>query len=260
MNALPELGLSSYEEQTYRTLLQTGKATARTVAARSEVPLGRIYDVFNGLQNRGLVETRPGEPKHYVAVDPTQAVDLLLEERLDELDTKADRYRKLAAQARSTFTPSPPIDANLWLADFGVDDSTTLISEQSSVVTEQIRAAIGPPYTQAPLSEYIEEYELLLENVPHSVTVELLLERALLESLGGQLELAKRTDADVTVRRTDRLKMTFAVLDGTETYIDIPYPSAEDRRFGFIEVRNPTVAAELDDVFDELWTDATPVE
>lgn len=55
MTELAELGLSSYEEKVYRTLLVTDVVTATELSDISGVPKGRIYDVLNSLTARKLI-------------------------------------------------------------------------------------------------------------------------------------------------------------------------------------------------------------
>ncbi len=85
MSELGMLGLSSYEEKVYRSLLVTGAATATELSEISAVPKGRIYDVLNGLEARRLIRMRSSDPNQYVAVQPETVVDRLLAERAYEL-------------------------------------------------------------------------------------------------------------------------------------------------------------------------------
>ncbi|WP_161782639.1 TrmB family transcriptional regulator, partial [Halococcus sediminicola] len=75
MTVLGELGLSSYEEKVYRTLLVTGSVTAAELSDTSGVPKGRIYDVVNGLEARNLIWRQSSDPNRYAAVQPESVVD-----------------------------------------------------------------------------------------------------------------------------------------------------------------------------------------
>ncbi|MFP8952830.1 TrmB family transcriptional regulator [Natrialbaceae archaeon A-arb3/5] len=260
MSTFQELGLSGYEERAYRALLAAGTATARTVTERSDVPEGRIYDVLNGLVTRGLATTQSGDPRRYTAVEPSQAIDRLLAERLAELEAKEDRYRQLATKARSTLAPTPPVDGNVWLADLGDDDSTTLVGEQLAAATDRFVMAVGPPYAGASVDGYRRELDAFVEHLPTGLTVDLLLDRSVVESLSAYISAVRDIDADVTIKQIEALEMTFDVVDGTEAYVDIPHPVLDGQRFGFLEVRDPPVASELERVFDEIWERATRIE
>jgi sugar-specific transcriptional regulator TrmB len=117
MSDLGELGLSSYEEKAYRALIALGPATAREVSEASDVPMGRIYDVLNGLDAREVVRTQPStEPTTYAAVDPAVAIDRLLAERKRELDAKAARYEQVADAVASELAATTPTKSRFWSA------------------------------------------------------------------------------------------------------------------------------------------------
>gem|GEM_PF-1368960 len=259
MNPLADLGLSGYEEQAYRALLTTGAASARTVAERSGVPDGRIYDVLNGLVARGLVSTQAGDPRQYTPVEPTAAIDQLLSERVAEIEAAEARYRQLAAQARSTLAPTPPVDAGVWLADLGDEDATVLAGEQISATDERFVMAVGPPYVGAPQNQYRSEITAFIESVPTEITVDLLLDHTIVDDLSTELETLRQVGADITIRHTPQVTVTFDVVDSEAAYIDVPQPFGSGQRFGFLEVRDSLVAARLERGFDAVWQTATPV-
>ncbi len=98
-----QMGLSSYEEKVYRSLLVTGAVTATELSDISGVPKGRIYDVLNNLKARKLIETQSNDPKQYVAVQPETAVDILLAEKTS---TRQKRSRNAGTSPRYPTTRS----------------------------------------------------------------------------------------------------------------------------------------------------------
>src|ERR1051325_5478162 len=67
---LKGFGLSTYESAAYGSLLRLGQADANVVAHKAGIPFGRVYDVLNGLVERGLLTMHEGRPKTYHAVAP----------------------------------------------------------------------------------------------------------------------------------------------------------------------------------------------
>ena len=55
--ALEKAGLSQYQTDAYTTLLRLGFASVTEVSTARDVPTARIYDVHQGLEDRGYVET-----------------------------------------------------------------------------------------------------------------------------------------------------------------------------------------------------------
>ena len=93
MANLRDLGLSEYESRAYRSLLRTGPTTAKELSRTSEVPMGRIYDVLNGLEHHQLIRSQAaGRPKKYVAVEPEVALDRLLAVKKQELEAQAEQF------------------------------------------------------------------------------------------------------------------------------------------------------------------------
>ena len=76
---LRELGLNKYESESYINLLKKSPSTAREVSNRTSVPKQRVYDVLEGLVEKGLVLVTHSKPRLYSAVAPKRAVNMLLE-------------------------------------------------------------------------------------------------------------------------------------------------------------------------------------
>ena len=96
MASLRDLGLSEYEARAFRSLLETGPATAKELSRASDVPMGRIYDVLNSLETYQLVRSQTASrPKKYVGVEPDTALDRLFEDKKRQLEEKVDQYESI---------------------------------------------------------------------------------------------------------------------------------------------------------------------
>jgi sugar-specific transcriptional regulator TrmB len=96
MTDLCELGLTSYENQAYWSLLACGPIAAQDLAELSGVPSGRIYDVLESLEaNRFVRVQRGSRPKQYIAVEPEIAINRYIEKEMDELEADKTKYRKI---------------------------------------------------------------------------------------------------------------------------------------------------------------------
>ena len=109
MADLRDLGLSEYEARAYRSLLQTGPTTAKELSRVSDVPMGRIYDVLNGIEQADMVRSQSASrPKKYAAVEPTTALERLLADKRRELERKADQYAEVVESLQSHVTSCKP--------------------------------------------------------------------------------------------------------------------------------------------------------
>ncbi len=60
--------LSNYEINTYMTLLKSNRLTARETSDKSNVPTGRIYEILDILNKKGMIEIQDSRPKIYKAI------------------------------------------------------------------------------------------------------------------------------------------------------------------------------------------------
>ena len=92
-----ELGLTNNESKVYETLLRLGKAAAGHISKESQVPYGRIYNVLESLEEKGLIKTIPEDTKKYVPSDPEklhQIIDTRIKS-LMEIDDKVKELKKI---------------------------------------------------------------------------------------------------------------------------------------------------------------------
>jgi sugar-specific transcriptional regulator TrmB len=260
MTDLGELGLSSYEEQVYRTLLVTGATTATELSEASGVPRGRIYDVLNGLEAREIVRSQPTEPTQYRALDPETAVDRLLAERVRELDRERERYRRIADDARSNLLPDPPADGNVWLGGLGSDAMCEALERHAATASESVRAVVGPPYEHASWDVLRAEFDSFFQGTGEDVEVSLLVSDRVLDALPDALpELLADRSASVTVRALPEVPVSYDVVDSAVATIDVLHPRSRADRLGVVGVTGGDVVDRLEEQFQSAWSEAVPL-
>ncbi|WP_396610992.1 TrmB family transcriptional regulator [Haloferax sp. S1W] len=259
MTALGELGLSSYEEKAYRTLLVTGAATATALSEASDVPKGRIYDVLNGLEARQLVRTQSTQPTRYAAIDPATAVERLLAERAVELHDEWTRYLDVAETVHSTLLPTPPADGSIWLGTLG-DEMRAAMQQHMRTATESVHAVVGPPYEQASWETLRTEFEAFFDGAHADLDVSLVFSDRLLDVLPDAFpELVESKSQAVRIRVLPDVPVSFDVLDQSVVSLDIPHPQSVGERFGVVAVKDAAVVSEFERQFQALWADAVPL-
>ena len=95
---LREFGLNEYEVRAYLTLIKNGPLTAGELAALSEVPQPRIYDVIRTLMAKGFVITSQGRPKRVIPLSPDRVMEAI-KRRYDE------KIEHLKAALEEMYTP-----------------------------------------------------------------------------------------------------------------------------------------------------------
>jgi sugar-specific transcriptional regulator TrmB len=102
---LADAGLSPYQVAAYLAVLERGSATATEIAAASEVPDPRIYDVLRDLEAEGYVETYEQGSLHVRAHDPAAV--------LADLRGRAERFEDAAAEIEERWErPAPAIESH----------------------------------------------------------------------------------------------------------------------------------------------------
>jgi sugar-specific transcriptional regulator TrmB len=260
MTELSELGLSSYEEKAYRTLLVTGAVTAAELSDTSGVPKGRIYDVLNGLEARKLIWRQSSDPNRYVAVQPETVVDRLLAERAYELKQEWDRYREKAETVRSNLLPTPPTESSFWLGSLGSDEMSTALQQHMRTAENVVKATVGPPYEDATWETLQSEVEGFFEGANTDLSVDLLFSEKAVTVLPDRFpHLIEDQPADITVRTTPQIALSFDIVDNVETTIDVLHPLSGEDRIGVIGIKDSQVVSEFEQYFQRLWTDAVPL-
>jgi len=265
MASLRDLGLSEYEARAYRSLLTTGPATAKELSRASDVPMGRIYDVLNSLEQYNLVRSQTASrPKKYVSVEPSTALDRLLEDKKQELEAQAEQYEEIVDDLSTELDAAEPVDEQFWTAAVGLEDAVDLHLERLAAAEDRIVVVASDRSPLFDVSELgvlaVAELERALDR---GVDVEVLLTPALVDSLPPAVgerhqEVLSPHDA-YEVRTAEDVVGTFNVVDGVEVCIHVPHPLEPDEPFGVIDLKDPEFAADLQDLYAPRWEDAEPL-
>ncbi|KAB1187682.1 MULTISPECIES: TrmB family transcriptional regulator [Haloferax] len=265
MASLRDLGLSEYEARAYRALLRTGATTAKELSRASDVPMGRIYDVLNSLEQYHLIRSQAASrPKKYVAVEPDMALDRLLESKRQELDEKAQQYENVVEELNDELDAAEPVHDQFWTAAVGADETIDLLVERLAAADESLAMVAGTPSPQFDLGAVgdlvVEELEAALER---GVEVSILMSPDLVDSLPesvGQRYVDRLSDhPDFHVRTEENLTGVFNLIDDVEVCIEVPNPLDPGQAFAMIDLKDPEFAADLRSTFDPRWEAAAPL-
>jgi len=259
MASLRDLGLSEYESRAYRALLRTGPTTAKELSRASEVPMGRVYDVLNSLQQHNLVRSQAASrPKKYAAVEPDAALDRLLEAKKRELETQAEQYEDVVDDLSTELDTDEPVEGQFWTAAIGAEEATDLLLERIAAAERRIVIVAGAPATGFDLGTVGEQVTAELESaLNRGVEVRVLLSPATVDALPrsvGHRYTAELSDmAGFEVRTTSGVDGTFNVFDGIEVCIEVPHPLSVDEPFAMIDVKDAEFATSVKDQFEPRW-------
>ena len=265
MASLRDLGLSEYEARAYRALLRTGPTTAKDLSRASEVPMGRIYDVLNSLEQHSLVRSQAASrPKKYVAVEPDAALDRLLDEKKEELRTQAEQYESVVDDLSSELDAGEPVDGQFWTAAVGAEEATDLLLERIAAAERRVVVVAGAPATGFDLGTVGERVTAELESaLERGVEIRVLLSPATVDALPrsvGRRYTAELAEVDGFEVRTSRgVDGTFNVFDEIEVCIEVPHPLSADEPFAMIDVKDIEFATSVKEQFEPRWAEAEPL-
>src|SRR5207248_11237358 len=84
MEKLRSFGLSESAARAYLALLELGLTEARDVGRLAKIPLAKVYQTLDQLQEHGLVTVIPTTPRKYEPVEFRQFLDRRRERMLQE--------------------------------------------------------------------------------------------------------------------------------------------------------------------------------
>ncbi|ELZ48427.1 transcriptional regulator, TrmB [Halorubrum coriense DSM 10284] len=265
MASLRDLGLSEYEARAYRALLRTGPTTAKDLSRASEVPMGRIYDVLNSLEQHNLVRSQAASrPKKYVAVEPDAALDRLLDEKKRELRTQAEQYESVVDELSSELDAGEPVDGQFWTAAVGAEEATDLLLERIAAAERRVVVVAGAPATGFDLGTVGERVTAELESaLERGVEIRVLLSPATVDELPrsvGRRYTSELAEVDgFEVRTSPGVDGTFNVFDEIEVCIEVPHPLSADEPFAMIDVKDVEFATSVKEQFEPRWAEAEPL-
>ncbi|KAB7515768.1 TrmB family transcriptional regulator [Halosegnis rubeus] len=266
MATLRDLGLSDYEERAYRSLLDAGPTTAKELSATSDVPMGRIYDVLNSLDQQSLVRSQTASrPKKYAPVEPQTALDRLLDAKKSELAAQREQYESIVGELQGELETTDTPDETFWTAAVGTEETAELLVERLGSASEEIVMCLS---SQTPQLFDIDRYgetvlDELVAALDRGATVRLLLRRNLVPALPEAIGVRYReslSDHDrFQVRTSDDITGTFTFVDAVETVVEVPHPLDRSATFGVIDLTDREFAGSLADTFEPRWTEADPL-
>jgi sugar-specific transcriptional regulator TrmB len=260
MANLRDLGLSEYEARAYRALLKTGPTTAKELSRVSDVPMGRIYDVLNSIEQYNLVRSQSASrPKKYVAVEPSTALERLLEDKKRELEEKVEQYEEIVDELRGELETAEPVEETFWTAAVGPEETVDLMVERLSAADSRIVMVLS---TYTPRFFDVDEVGTLIldeiaDALDRDVQVRLLMRPdlvpALPESIGQRYRDSLSTHENFAVRTSDNVSGTFNLIDRTETVIEVPHPLKSQEAFAMIDLKDREFADSVRKEFEPRW-------
>jgi sugar-specific transcriptional regulator TrmB len=265
MPDLRDLGLSEYEARAYRALLQTGPTTAKELSQVSDVPMGRIYDVLNSIEQYNLVRSQTASrPKKYIAVEPSTALDRLLDDKKRELAEKENQYEEIVDELVTSLDSTESHEETFWTAAVGSGEVIDLLVERIASADERVVMVASTVSQQFDIDDLGERVAVELEDaLDRDVIVSLLMRPALVDALPPSVGERYRTSLlpheNFKCRTSTDVSGTFTIVDESEVCIEVAHPLREADTFAMINLKDSDFAANVRSEFEPRWSEAEPL-
>jgi predicted transcriptional regulator len=249
------LGLSSYGARAYVALATRGPGTAHEVAAEAGLPRQRVYDVLEALADQGLVaRTSGGRAYRYQALDPEQAVALLVGTCRERLTEHAETAGKTAARLRTSWlatkdTPAPQrSEGGVTVAGLG---------QWQHLATRQVLATNRPPFDRAPEPSWLTRVEHLTRA---GGTVRCIYHSDILTTPTQLAHAHRYAEAGEQARTTEHVEARMILTDGRTALLRLSaiHPQEPHDR-GALRIDQRDAVAHLETEFEKQWASAIPL-
>ncbi|PSQ14326.1 transcriptional regulator [Halobacteriales archaeon QS_7_69_60] len=203
--------------------------------------MGRIYDVLNSIEQYNLVRSQSASrPKKYVAVEPTTALDRLLDDKKRELEEQVSQYEEIVAELTGELETAEPVEDTFWTAAVGPEETVDLLVERLSAADSRVVMV---------LSTYTEQF-FDIDTVGTRILDELsdALERGVEVRLLMRPELVPILPESIGQRYRESL-----TVDENEVVIEVPHPLKSQEVFAMIDLKDREFAGNVRAEFGPRW-------
>jgi sugar-specific transcriptional regulator TrmB len=139
LNALRELGLTTYEAQAYLALIPNPDISATQLCNEAGIPNSKIYFALEELQKKGLVIASEGVPRHYRALHPKEALGKLKSLITQQYEGQIEKLDQLAVTLEPMYTRREREDIELAYVVKGFEN---VLSRMNEILKNAKREAI----------------------------------------------------------------------------------------------------------------------
>lgn len=234
---IKELGLSEYEKKAYLALLQLGRSKSKAVSRHSKVSYGRIYEILEKLEQKGLIMIQPTKPKTFQALDPKTAFSRIIakrHERLDDMKKSLDEIKIPMAIPLSVEDKTEILH--------GKEKQISIIKELHNKAEKEI--LLIPGVYQPGIPRHIVTLRALKKGIKIRLIV-----RQVTKKNRKMIEEGKALGEEVRLNEFHGLRMI--IMDSKEAMISIVDENTGQRIS--IHTTNEDFSASMASFFDVLW-------
>lgn len=244
---LKQLGLSHYESKALETALKES-LTARDLAKKAQIPLGKVYSIINSLEKKDLVKQTESRPKLVYVDNASTVISKLIEQKQRQDEQLISTIRELATEIDiSKSKPSKFFQIGTDINDNKEIQLRSFIEAQKEVL--QIINVHHKPKSNRE-SKTLWEKEIVKAIDRGVIFKAIYPKNTILPHI-----LQKLNPKSFQVRRFDTDFARCDIIDGKKVLIKLV--NEDPLQFGgVIFIENEKLAKNLTKIFNELWEQA----
>lgn len=252
LHTLTALGLSDLEAAVYLSLADS-PLTVRQVNQLLRLAIDDVNEGLARLRQLGLVKQLPGRTPKFALTSPQHTLRGLVSRQQEVLENSRQSIETLIRELRSTATTEP--EQQYVELVTGIDALRNQFQSFQVTAQEEILGCVRAPMLLTGGRDNPGEVQALRAGVVNRW----IYDRALLESPGGLDDIRYWTGLGEEARVSARVPSKLVIVDRTTALIyATEYIDGEPTLVG-IAVRHPEVVATLQQFFEALWKEATPL-
>lgn len=252
-----QMGLTTYEGRIWQFLLEKGEADAQELIRATGVPFGRVYDVLNGLVEKGIVEVQDTRPKRFRPRRIRGVIDRLISAKKAEMDAEYRRLEEAAEEVKKRFATlgtTVSKDEVFVTVALGEQDTANLVREQMDSAEDEILIAVGQIEIPSRLSHLVEEdNHQLIEATDRGVSVRVILPHSIPPLLKAFGSIPQEARGRLQVRVYRGVLTHFKVIDRRYVVLEVTDPYEPEHPIATVQLLSKKLADHMARVFELCW-------
>ncbi len=227
---------------------------ALEVASRANIPRAKIYEVLNGLVDKGFVRVVHGKTKQFSAVEPRLALEGYLGRRRERFLRELEDRQQLAAQLSDDLATVFKFGSH----DHSPLDYLRIIGDTSQIVGEYRRMLLQtsneylefarPPYGVDPGHE-----PMVRSLADRGTSCKLMFDATEVQSPAKRHELRTLEQAGAEVRLGRNIPMKLAVFDSHSGMISLDDPVVSHQKITALVFEHRSLGSAMRTLFSDFW-------
>lgn len=258
---LVDLGLTRYQAAVYLALMDRQDFTPAQIATRAQVPRQRIYDVLASLCDRGLcLERHSGRQRIFQAVDPSQALPTLLQEKQKQFSAELQRQEQQTHLTVASLAPLYTKGHNTQdpLAYIDVLSEPHRIADCGAQLSQAAESSISVFFTYPSLLSHEDGLQLVQDPLQRGICYRTIYEHNIWQDPSSQDFIRQCQDWGQHVRFVDKVPFKMQLFDQRVTLLSLQDPLSGTPSFTALNVTHPGLGEMLNIAFESLWQQGTP--